>query len=239
MSWSLSVQDSIAFVSYANAPENRIPFSALPELGDLLDRVGPDPDVKVVVLRSGVDGIFSAGAALPDIKALSAGETPSAPFDWWLRALLRLEELPQPTIAFIDGLAASGGAELALACTMRVGTSRAEFVLREIARGAIPGAGATQRLPRIIGTARAAEAIMSARSIGAEEALALGLLQAVWPLDGAQDRLAAWLGRFTSMPRAGLVAAKRAIVDGARLPLTEGLRLEQDLFRDLVTQRRT
>jgi len=237
VSWSIAVQNSIAFVSYANAPENRIPFSALRDLDELLEKTGRDPEVKLVVLRSGVDGVFSAGAALPDIKALGSGETPSAPFDWWLRALLRLEELPQPTIAFVDGLAASGGAELALACTMRVGTSRAEFVLREIARGAIPGAGATQRLPRIVGTARAAEIIMSARSIGADEAVALGLLQAILPLDGAQDHLAAWLGRFASMPRAGLVAAKRAIIDGARLPLTEGLRLEQRLFRDLVAPR--
>lgn len=237
MSWSIAVQDSIAFVSYANAPENRIPFSALRDLDELLEKTGRDPEVKIVVLRSEVDGVFSAGAALSDIKALGSGETPSAPFDWWLRALLRLEELPQPTIAFVDGLAASGGAELALACTMRVGTGRAEFVLREIARGAIPGGGATQRLPRIVGTARAAEIIMSARSVGADEALALGLLQAVVPVNGAQDHLAAWLDRFASMPRAGLIAAKRAIVDGARLPLAEGLRLEQGLFRDLVAPR--
>jgi enoyl-CoA hydratase/carnithine racemase len=237
VSWSLSVDNSIAVVSYANPPENRVPFSALRDLDALLEQVGRDSDVKLVLLRSGVGGVFSAGAALPDIKALASGEAPSAPFDWWMRALLRLEELPQPTVAFVDGLAASGGAELALACTMRVGTARAEFVLREIARGAIPGAGATQRLPRIVGTARAAEIILTARSVGADEALALGLLQSILPQDGAQDHLDAWLARFAAMPRAGLVAAKRAIVDGARLPLTEGLRLEQSLFRDLVAQR--
>ncbi len=237
MSWSIEITDSVAFVAYANPPENRLPFSALRDLDQMLEQVGRDLAVKIVVFRSALDGVFSAGAALADIKAISAGEAPSAPFDWWLRVLLRVEELPQPTIAFVDGIAASGGAELALACTMRVGTARSEFIFREIARGAIPGAGATQRLPRLVGTARAAEIIMSARSVGADEAMALGLLQAILPRDGGDDALRRWLDRFTAMPRAGLVAAKRAIVDGSRLPLTEGLRLEQSLFRDLVAPR--
>jgi enoyl-CoA hydratase/carnithine racemase len=237
VSWSIEITDSVAFVAYANPPENRLPFSALRDLDQMLEQVGRDLAVKIVVFRSALDGVFSAGAALADIKAISAGEAPSAPFDWWLRVLLRVEELPQPTIAFVDGIAASGGAELALACTMRVGTARSEFIFREIARGAIPGAGATQRLPRLVGTARAAEIIMSARSVGAEEAMALGLLQAILPRDGGDDALRQWLDRFTAMPRAGLVAAKRAIVDGSRLPLIEGLRLEQSLFRDLVAPR--
>lgn len=237
MSWSIEIADSVAFVAYANPPENRLPFAALRDLDGVLEEIGRDPAVKIVVFRSALDGVFSAGAALPDIKALTAGEAPSAPFDWWLRALLRVEELPQPTVAFVDGIAASGGAELALACTMRVGTARSEFVFREIARGAIPGAGATQRLPRLVGTARAAEIILSARSVGANEAMALGLLQAILPPDSADAAFRQWLGRFTAMPRAGLVAAKRAIVDGSRLPLTEGLRLEQSLFRDLVAPR--
>jgi len=237
VSWSLETRDAIAFLTYANPPENRIPFSALRELDALLHAVGEDVSIRLVVFRSGVDGVFSAGAALPDIKAISGGEPPSAPFDWWLRALLRVEELPQPTVAFVDGLAASGGAELALACTMRVGTPRAEFVFREIARGAMPGAGATQRLPRLIGIPRAAEAILTARSVGAEEAAATGLLQALLPYEDTEARLTEWLARIAQMPRPGLIAAKRAIVDGSRLPLVEGLRLEQSLFLNLVSAR--
>lgn len=237
MSWSLSVVESVGTLTYTNPPENRFPFSSLRDLDALLEEIGRDDAISIVALCSGVDGVFSAGAALEDIKALAGGQRPSAPFDWWMRALLRLEELPQPTIALVDGLAASGGTEIALACTMRVGTGRAEFVLREIARGAIPGAGATQRLPRLVGAGRAAEIIMSARSVHADEALSIGLLQAVVPVDGAASHFGTWIGRFASMPRAGLVAAKRAIVDGGRLPLTEGLRLEQAQFRELVVRR--
>lgn len=237
MSWSLSIDGAVGTLTYSNPPENRLPFSSLRDLDAMLEAVGRNDAVNIVTLRSGVNGVFSAGAALDDIKALVGGEEPSAPFDWWVRTLLRLEELPQPTVAFVDGLAASGGTEIALACTMRVGTTRAEFVLREIARGAIPGAGATQRLPRLVGAGRAAEIIMSARSVPAEEALALGLLQAIVPAEDAESHFDAWIRRFSSMPRAGLVAAKRAIVDGGRLPLTEGLRLEQALFRELVARR--
>ena len=236
MNWTLEVRDSVAHVSYANPPENRLPFSALRDLDSLLETIHEDAAVKLVLFLSGVDGVFSAGADLGDVKAISAGERPSAAFDWWLRALMRVEELPQPTIAFVDGLAASGGAELALACTMRVATARAQFVFREIARGAIPGAGATQRLPRLVGIARAAEIILTARLVGPDEALRLGVLQAVLTGDGTSGQLHEWLGRFTSMPRPGLIAAKRAIVEGSRLPLSEGLRLEQSLFRDLVSR---
>jgi enoyl-CoA hydratase/carnithine racemase len=236
VSWSLETRDSIAFVDYSNPPENRLPFAALRDLDELLEPVGADVSIKLVVFRSRLDGVFSAGADLLDIKAMSTGGLPSAPFDWWRRALQRVEESPLPTIAFVDGLAASGGAELALACTMRVGTPRAEFVFREIARGAMPGAGATQRLPRIVGLARAAEIIMSARRVSAEEALKLGVLQAVLPVDGSAGQLAEWLNTFIAMPRSGLIATKRAIVDGSRLPLLEGLRLEQRLFRDLLAQ---
>lgn len=237
MSWSLSIDGAVGTLTYSSPPENRFPFASLRDLDAMLESIGRNEAISIVTLRSGVDGVFSAGAALEDIKALAGGQEPSAPFDWWMRTLLRLEELPQPTVAFVDGLAASGGTELALACTMRVGTARAEFVLREIARGAIPGAGATQRLPRLVGAARAAEIIMSARSVHADEALALGLLQAVVPVDGGGGHFDAWIRRFASMPRAGLVAAKRAIVDGGRMPLTEGLRFEQAQFRDLVARR--
>ena len=92
MSWSVETKDSVAFVCYTNPPENRLPFSALRELDALLEPIGDDVAVKVVAFRSRVDGVFSAGADLADIQALRAGARPSAPFDWWVRALLRVEE---------------------------------------------------------------------------------------------------------------------------------------------------
>ena len=110
MSWSLSIDGAVGTLTYSNPPENRFPFASLRDLDAMLESIGRNEAISVVAMRSGVDGVFSAGAALEDIKALAGGQEPSAPFDWWMRTLLRLEELPQPTVAFVDGLAASGGA---------------------------------------------------------------------------------------------------------------------------------
>jgi enoyl-CoA hydratase/carnithine racemase len=233
VSWSVEIAGEIASFTYSNPPENRLPFVALARLEEELRAIAADEQVKLVVLKSGVADCFSLGADLRDIGALVRGEPPSAPFGSWAKALLALENLPQPTIAYIHGPAASGGCELSLACTFRVGTSSAQFTFRELARGAIPGAGATQRLPRLVGMARAAEIIMTARSVDAEEALHIGLLQALLPPGTAA--LDSWLSKLTAMPRAGLVAAKRAMTEGSGLPLSKGLRLEQRLFLELVS----
>jgi len=234
MGWSIRNDDDVAYLSYANPPQNRLPFHAVRELDDALRQVGDDETVKVVAIRSDIEGYFSAGGDLADIKELIAGGEPSAPFDSWLSTSLRLEEMPQPTVALIDGLAASGGFELALACTFRLGTARAEFALREVSAGALPGGGATQRLPRVVGMPLASEIVLTGRTVGAEEAIKIGLLQALVSDDDGFDE---WLHRLTAMPRPSLIAAKRALVDGARMPLVEGLRLEQRLFRELVRQK--
>jgi enoyl-CoA hydratase/carnithine racemase len=234
MNWSVERDGAIAYVSYDNPPENRLPFRAVREFDERLQEVAQDDAVKVVAIRSKVAGFFSAGGDLADIRQLIAGGSPSAPFDSWIFALLRLEEMPQPTVALIDGLAASGGFELSLACTFRLGTPSAEFALREVSAGALPGGGATQRLPRILNIPLASEIILTGRTIGAEEAARIGLLQALLPDTAGFTE---WLERLTKMPRASLIAAKRAIVDGSRVPLMEGLRLEQRLFHDIVRQR--
>ncbi|ATE64135.1 enoyl-CoA hydratase/isomerase family protein [Rhizorhabdus dicambivorans] len=232
MMWSTDIAGAVATLAYVNPPENRIPFDSLIELSACLRAIAKDDGIKLVVLRSGVSGYFSLGASLADVQALANGQEPSAPFHSWVDVLLQLEHLPQPTIAMIEGQAASGGCELALACMFRVGTRAASFAFREVARGAMPGAGATQRLPRLVGTAHAAKIILTSCLVDATEAHRIGLLDAVLP-DG-EAALEQWFDAIRAMPRAGLVAAKRAIVEGSTLPLRDGLRLEQRLFLDLV-----
>ena len=236
MGWSLRTQDGVGYVQYSNPPENRIPFRALCELDDLLGRISGDQEIKVVALTSGVAGIFSIGSDFGDITAVRRGKPPSAPFESWITTPWRIEDMPQPVVAYVDGLAGNGGCELCLASTFRIGTERAAFRLLEIAQGGIPAAGATQRLPRIVGMPRAAEIIMTARTVEAEEALRIGLLQAI-VLDEAG--FAEWLRRLTAMSRAGLVAAKRAIVQGSRMPLRDAFEFEQSLFRELLQSSET
>jgi enoyl-CoA hydratase/carnithine racemase len=234
MSWNITHHDHIAVVSFNRPPENRLLFSSLAELDQLLSEVGQDPQVSLVVLASDCPGYFSAGADISDIGKLREGAPPSDAFERWLWTLARLESLPQPVIAAIDGRAVSGGCEMALACTLRVGSLQAQFAQLEITRGAMPGAGGTQRLPRVVGLSRAAHIILTGRSVAAHEAHAIGLLDAI--LEGAnfRDAVLAWAEPIASKPRAALVAAKQALVEGSSLPPMNGLFLEQRLFLQLV-----
>jgi enoyl-CoA hydratase/carnithine racemase len=113
---------------------------------------------------------------------------------------------------------------------LRIASPRSHFGQPEVAVGIIPGGGGTQRLPRLIGTGRAAELILSGRIIDADEALRLGLVEAVLPADGFVDAAIEWAQRIAAHPAPAVRAAKRAIVDGIKLPLDEGLRLEGRLF---------
>jgi enoyl-CoA hydratase len=105
----------------------------------------------------------------------------------------------------------------------------------EVVVGIIPGAGGTQRLPRLIGAGRAAEIILSGRVVGAREAKELGMVEAVLSDHGFIDKVVEWLGPMASRPRSALVAAKRAIIEGMRAPFEDGLRLEGQLFLELQT----
>src|SRR5262249_54194864 len=148
----------------------------------------------------------------------------------------RLESMPQPVVAAIDGQAWGGGCELSLACTLRVASDRAHMGQPEVAVGITPGGGGTQRLPRLVGAGPPAGLSLSGRASGADQAVRIGLVEAVPPRDDFLDRVLAWVEPIASKPRAAVRAAKRAIVDGLRLPLDEGLRLEGRLFIECQTR---
>jgi enoyl-CoA hydratase/carnithine racemase len=138
--------------------------------------------------------------------------------------------MPQPVVAAIDGQAWGGGNELALACTVRVASDRAHFGQPEVAVGIIPGAGGTQRLPRLVGPGRAAELVLSGRIVEADEALRIGLVEAMLPHDRFVERVLEWVAPLARHDPKAVQAAKRALLDGIALPLDEGLRLEGRLF---------
>jgi enoyl-CoA hydratase/carnithine racemase len=143
--------------------------------------------------------------------------------------------MPQPVVAAVNGQAWGGGCELALACTLRVAAASAHFGQPEVVVGIIPGAGGTQRLPRLIGPGRAAELILSGRIIDAAEAERFGLVEAVLPDEGFVDAAVAWAQRIAEQPRHAVVAAKRAILDGLKVPLGKGLGIEGSLFIECQT----
>lgn len=229
--WKLDITEQVATLTFVRPPKNWMSLAAMTELADRLEDLADRTDeAKVVVLTGGVDGYFIAHADLDDLASLGRGEHMDGDPGAWARALATLESMPQPTVAAIDGQAWGGGCETALACTLRIGSERAHLGQPEVIVGIIPGAGGTQRLPRLVGPAIGAELCLTGRIVAAEEALRIGLLNAVLPTDGFLEHVRQWCGQITRNATQAVFSAKRAVVDGLRLPLEEGLQLEQQLF---------
>jgi enoyl-CoA hydratase/carnithine racemase len=192
---------------------------------------GKNPDVRAVVLYGG-ERVFAAGA---DIKAMAGLD--AAGMTAWGRELqtsfAEVARLPKPVIAAVTGYALGGGYELALAADFRVLGASAKIGQPEILLGVIPGAGGTQRLARLVGPARAKDIVFTGRHVGAEEALEMGLVDAVVPDDEVYPTAVAMAGKFAAGPPLALAAAKRAISEGLDLPLDRALTLETELFAGL------
>ena len=233
--WNVDRRDRIAVCTFARPPRNFMSFAAMTELEKLLDELAADESVSVVVLTGGVEGFFVAHADLDDLTKIGRGEPVEGDPMSWFRSLALLESMPQPTVAAINGQAHGGGSEISWACTLRVLAESAHMGQPEVVVGIIPGAGGTQRLPRLIGAGRAADLILSGRVVGADEALSMGLANAVFPDDGFVDRVVEWLQPMARNPRPALAAAKKAMVEGLRSSFEDGLRLEGQLFVQLQT----
>jgi enoyl-CoA hydratase/carnithine racemase len=201
----------------------------LAELGDAL----ATPQVstaRVLVFASGVPRFFAAGA---DLKLLATLDRDGfARYLAELRGVLdTIQALPQPSIAAIDGIALGGGLELALACTLRVAAPAARLGVPEVRLGLLPGAGGTQRLPRLIGRSRALDLLLTGRSLDGEEALRVGLVDRV-----AADAAAAaaeLAGEIACHPAAALTAIGRCVDAAARSDEDAGMRVELDELLDL------
>ncbi len=201
------------------------------------ERLGSQGARAVVV--TGGPKLFAAGADITQF-AERGGEEPfaiEAPARVaeigraFLDALGAVAALPCPTIAAVNGVALGGGCELALACDFRIASERARFGQPEILLGIIPGGGGTQRLARLVGPARAKDLVFSGRTVDADEALSIGLVDRV--TDG--DALAAaleWAELLARGPRHALALAKQAVDEGLEATLADGLLVEQRLFVD-------
>ena len=199
------------------------------EIAAVADELRGRQDIRAAVLWGGPK-IFAAGADIKEFRPGSsgAGGEPGAPVSL-TGALRQLECIPQILVAAVNGYALGGGCELAMAADFRVAGEDATFGQPEILLGIIPGAGGTQRLPRLVGLSRAKEIIYSGRRVSAEEALAIGLADAVHPAAETYDRAVEMAERFAGGP-AALRHAKLAMNDGFDLPLDDALELETAEF---------
>jgi enoyl-CoA hydratase len=229
--WTLSEHGPIAVLTFERPPANWMSLAAMTELLAKLEPLAARPEeTTVVMLTGGVDGYFVAHADLDDLAEFAAGRAPAGDPGAWGKVLALVEAMAQPVVAAIDGQAWGGGCELSLACTMRIGSERAHMGQPEVSVGIIPGAGGTQRLPRLVGSGIGAELCLSGRIVQADEALRIGLLNAVLPTEGFVDHAIEWCGRISRNPPSAVFAAKRAVLDGLRMSLDDGLELEGRLF---------
>jgi enoyl-CoA hydratase/carnithine racemase len=200
-------------------------------VADAARRAGDDRSVRALVLWGG-PRLFSAGADVAEMaewSLLDATEEATrmhAAFD-------AVAAVPVPTVAAITGYALGGGCELALCCDVRVAGDNARLGMPEVRLGIIPGAGGTQRLPRLVGPARAKDLVLSGRLVAAEEALRIGLVDRVVPPDAVLDEAMAWARQFVDGPAYALRAAKAAIDTGLGTDLGTGLEVERRLFAGL------
>jgi enoyl-CoA hydratase len=205
---------------------NALSFDLVRDIGAAFDEVAAG-EARALLIIGGGDKAFCAGA---DIKELTDRDLMAQKRDAEAgqAVFAKLDRLPIPSVAIINGYAFGGGLELALASTFRLATRNAKMGLPEIKLGLIPGYGGTQRLPRVIGEARALEMIMTGRTIGAEEAERIGLVNRL--VDG--DPIEAGLAFAREFAQFGLPAlrfAREAVQRALDLPIAEGLKVEADL----------
>jgi methylglutaconyl-CoA hydratase len=198
----------------------------LPELAMEFDE---DPAVRAVVITGSGDKAFSAGADLKERRGLEPeqiGQYVTA----ISRAITAWADVRKPTICALNGSAYGGGLELALACDFRILVEGAELALTEVKLGIMPGGGGTQRLPRLIGEARAKEVILLGRRIGAARALEFGLVHQVVPRAGLDAAVQAMLAELATCAPLSVRSAKAAIERGYGKPISEALDIERDCY---------
>jgi enoyl-CoA hydratase/carnithine racemase len=228
---TLQVEDGVGIIRLDRPKMNAINEQLHREVRAAAMEAEERPDVRAVVIHGG-ERVFAAGA---DIKAMS--ELSGASMVAWGRELTtsfsHVATIPKPVIAAITGYALGGGYELALCADFRIMGTNAKVGQPEILLGIIPGAGGTQRLTRLVGPAKAKDLIFTGRHVGAEEALEMGLADAVVPDDEVYATAMAMARKLAAGPPLALGAAKRAIDEGLDHDLTTGLGLESRLFAEL------
>jgi enoyl-CoA hydratase len=227
-----SEEDGVEILILKNPPVNALSTAVLADLDLKVRELAADPKARAVIL-TGDGQYFSAGADLKEMATLDLANAPQM-VRRGLELFGRISNLKPPVIASINGLALGGALELALACDLRIAGDSAKLGSTEVKYGLMPAYGATQRLPRLVGVAKAKELIFTGAMISAAEAFKIGLVNKTVPA-GQELRAARDLAHTIAQqaPKA-VQAAKKAIIEGLELSLAEGLETETKLFASEV-----
>jgi len=223
----------IYVLSLNNPKANALSKQLMKELVSTIHEVQFNPEVRVLILSSKVERYFCAGADLKERLTMSKKETQEFVFS--IRSTFSLiQNLPMPTIAAIDGYALGGGAELALACDLRVGGKNIVFGLPETSLAIIPGAGGTQRLPRLVGIAKAKELIFTCQQLDGAECEKIGILNKYSQTESALDLAISLAKKIKINGPIAIRAAKMAIDGGAEVDIGTGMKVEELCYQQVV-----
>jgi enoyl-CoA hydratase len=236
--------DGVAVVTITNPPMGYMDSATVPELDAVTRELEADESVRAVVITGGLPGVFVRHYSVVELEGLSRAlrerntvvdieqRIPERALDAVFR---RIETMPKPVIAAINGLAMGGGFELTLACDLRVAEEGDyEIGLPEVNVGILPGAGGTQKLARLVGMARALEMTLRGRTVSPREGFELGIIQELTPAGAALSHAKLLAQELAGKPPKSIAHIKRLVRASAETPLEEGLALERTLFLDTL-----
>lgn len=223
-------KDFIAYVTL-DRPEmlNAFNFDMLEQLRKVIESIQIHPDIRLVIITGAGDKAFSVGADLKERKTLPDSLV-RRNLNRFGEVFTLIEQLPQPTICMLNGYAFGGGLELALACDFRIAADSITLGLTETGLGIIPGAGGTQRLPRLIGETKALELILTAKRMTATEALQYGVLTKVAPREQLPDVTAEFAAAILKNAPIAIQQAKFAVKQGIKTDIQTGLQIERKAY---------
>ena len=219
-----------------NPPRNLLNASMVGELSALADEAEANESVRALVLTGAADGVFITHYDVGELSMASDRAREQEPADETQdlhpmhQMLLKLQGLSKPVIAAINGTAMGGGCELALACDFRLMAKGGMIGLPEVRVGILPGAGGTQRMARLLGTAKALELMLLGQLLDAESAERIGLVHRAVEPDRLLPETLDLAHELAQRPPLSIALIKRCVLEGSELPLVDGLRLEQDAF---------
>lgn len=230
----VDVEDGIAILTLMRAEAaNALSIQMLHEINEALETIQYDRSVRVVIVTGDGEKAFCAGADLKERNGMSEEQVRKT-VALIGKTISHFETLAQPVIAALNGVAFGGGLELALACDIRIASSHVKLGLTETALGIIPGAGGTQRLPRLIGVGKAKELIYTARRLSADEAFTYGIVEHVVAPQELVEKAKALAAEMAKNAPLSLIQAKTAINQGMQTDIATGLQIESLAYSRLL-----
>jgi enoyl-CoA hydratase len=221
--------DHVGYIEIGKPKANTYDLEMMRELDAAIEEFRFDEQARVIVLASSLPGFFSAGA---DIEMLRSS-TPDFKAMFCLHCQETLDKIaktPKVVLAALNGHCVGGGLEIALSCDLRaMAKDSGKIGLPEVTLGVLPGTGGTQRLPRLIGTSRALDMMITGRLLSPDEALAIGLVNHVYPKETFAQDVQAYATALAHGPSRAISLIKRSVIEGIEQPLTSGLALEREL----------